>query len=304
MGLLSSYQNVKESYVIRNFLDGMENIFSNRTTLVYFLFLSFILLAGLIGPYITPYEYDEYQYENGELLQTEEPSLAHPLGTTARGHDVLSRILHGARPTVITGLLGGFLIIGIGLTIGVTAGYMGGSVDDVLMRFTDMIYGIPLLPTAIVLISVFGFGFFTSITVIGLLLWRGNARVLRSQVLQIRERPYVLAARATGAGHLRTVVKHILPNIMPMAILFFALGVGYSIILQAGLAFLGVSSPFVPSWGIMVRNAYNSGLMAEAWWWSIPPGLLISLTVLSTFMFGRSYESNLDQPGDAVVEGA
>ena len=287
-----------DNYVIRNVVGALSLMIEDRTTAAYFAFLVVILILGLIGPSIAPYQYSESLYtEDDELKRSLAPSAEHPLGTTSTGQDVLSRILYGAQPTVITGLLGGSMIIGIGMTIGVTAGYFGGWVDTVLMRFTDVIYGVPLIPFAIVLIALFGVGFIESIVVIGLLLWRGNARVLRSQVLQIKERPFVVAARSTGASDLRIVFKHILPNIASMAVLFFALGVGYTIILQASLAFIGVSNPFIPSWGVMVRNAYNSGLMSTAWWWSVPPGLLIALTVLSTFMFGRGYE-NIAGEGD------
>jgi len=278
----------------------------DRTTLLYFLILMGILFLGAVGPMLAPYEYDKSHYDDdGQLQRLESPSLEHPLGTTDLGMDVLSRILYGARPTVITGLLGGTLIITIGATIGITAGYVGGYVENLLMRFTDVVYGVPLIPFALVVIGFLGVGFIESIVTIGLILWRGNARVLRSQVLQIKERPYVQVAKANGASRRRIVIKHILPNVAPMAVLFFAIGVGYSIIIQAGLAFLGVSNPFIPSWGIMVRNAYNSGSMAEAWYWSIIPGLLISLTVLSTFMFGRGYEQVIsdDQSGTVAEAG-
>lgn len=277
----------------------------DRTTRLYLFILVGILFLGLSGPVIAPYEYDETLYtDSGEIVKSASPSLEHPLGTTDLGYDVLSRILYGARPTVITGLLGGFLIIGIGMSIGVTAGFTGGRTDNLLMRFTDIAYGVPLIPFAIVLVTMFGVGFLTSILVIGLILWRGNARVLRSQVLQIKERPYVIAARATGAGNSSIIIRHILPNVGSMVVLFFAIGVGNTIIIQAGLAFLGVSSPFVPSWGIMVRNAYNTGQMASLWWWSLPPGILIATTVLSTFMFGRGYEELSQQTeGDALTKG-
>ena len=295
--------NIREHYVVRNFLDALNLMVEDKSTMAYLGFLILVLLMGVFGQSLAPYQYDETLYgENGEILRTEPPSLEHPLGTNDLGHDVLSRILVGARPTVITGLLGGSLIISIGMFVGITAGYVGGHVDDVLMRITDVAYGVPLIPFAIVLVTVIGVGFIQSVVVIGLLLWRGSARVLRSQVLQIKERPFVLAAEATGASRLRIVVKHILPNVATMGILFFTIGIGYSIILQAGLAFIGVSSPFVPSWGIMVRNAYNSGLMSSAWWWSITPGLLIGLTVLSTFMFGRGYERVAGQADEG--EGA
>ena len=291
-------ENLADNYVIRNVVGALSLMIEDRVTALYFSFLIGVLILGLVGPALAPYQFNESLYtEDDELKRSLGPSLEHPLGTTDVGQDVLSRILYGARPTVITGLLGGSMIIGIGMTIGVTAGYFGGWVDTVLMRFTDIVYGVPLIPFAIVLIALFGVGFIESIVVIGLLLWRGNARVLRSQVLQIKERPFVMAARSTGASDLRIIFKHILPNVASMAVLFFALGVGYTIILQASLAFIGVSNPFIPSWGVMVRNAYNSGLMSTAWWWSVPPGLLIALTVLSTFMFGRGYE-NIAGDGD------
>ncbi|NHN42923.1 ABC transporter permease [Halorubellus sp. JP-L1] len=294
--------NVRDHYLLRNVTNGISKMLEDRMTTVYFLFLVTVLVLGLVGPHIAPYEYDETLYtDDGEVNRLAEPSLEHPLGTNDVGQDVLSRVLNGAQPTVITGLLGGGLIIGIGMTIGITAGYVGGRVENVLMRFTDVMYGVPLIPFAIVLVAFFGVGFIESIVVIGLVLWRGNARVLRSQVLQIKERPFVLAARTTGASRSRIIFKHIFPNVASMAVLFFALGVGYSIIIQAGLAFIGVSNPYVPSWGIMVRNAYDSGYMATAWWWSVVPGVLISLTVLSTFMFGRGYETLSGQAQDEAL---
>jgi len=250
-----------------------------------------LFFVGIFGDILAPHPPNETLYgPDGRLLRAESPSLAHPLGTTQTGQDVLSRIIIGTRPTLITGLLGGALIVVIGALIGITAGYAGGQTDGVLMRFTDFAYGVPLLPFAIVLLAFFGVGFIESIIVIGIVLWRGSARVLRSQVLQIKERPFIRAAEASGASSFRIVWRHILPNVSSMAVLFFALGIGYTIIVQAGLAFLGLTDPFTPSWGIMIRNAYNSGLMAQAWWWAIPPGILISITVLSAFLFGRKYE--------------
>lgn len=284
-------QRVSDHYVVRNLGGGIRLLLSDNVTRVAFVVLSIILLLGIFGPELAPHQYDAQQfYENGELARLEAPNSQFWLGTTDRGEDVFSRIIYGARPTVVTGLVGGSMIIGIGMTVGVTAGYIGGRVEAVLMRFTDFVYGVPLIPFAIVLVAFAGVGFWTTILVIGAILWRGNARVLRSQVLQIKERPYIMSAKAVGASTPRIVFKHILPNIASMAVLFFSLGVGFAIIFQAGLAFIGVSNPFIPSWGIMTRNAYSSGLLADAWWWSIPPGALISITVLSTFLLGRGYE--------------
>ncbi len=296
---LPDWSAIADHYVVRNFVGGLRLMIEDKAAAMYLAFLIFVLLLGVFGPHLAPYDATEIQRgSEGEILVAQPPSVDHPLGTNDRGQDLLSRMLLGARPTVITGVLGGGMIIGIGMAIGVTSGYLGGRTDDALMRITDLFYGIPLIPVAIILVALFGIGFFSSIVVIGAVLWRSNARVLRSQVLQIRERPFVVATEAMGGSRTRVIFKHILPNVAPMAVLFFALGVGISILVQATLAFLGVVDPFLPSWGVMVRNAYASGRMATAWWWSIPAGLMISLTVLSTFMFGRSYEKIAGQGDD------
>jgi len=264
---------------------------SDRITRLALYFLAFVLVLAFLGPHLTPYEYDRQHYDaGGDLKKLESPSLAHPLGTTQRGEDVLSRVVYGAQPTVLSGLVGGLLIIGLGMTVGLTAGYTGGRVESTLMRVVDFWFAIPLLPFAITVSAFVGIGLWSTVFIIGIVLWRGNARLLRSQVLQIKERPFIKSAQATGASTPRILVKHVLPNVGSMVFLFFALGIGWSITTQAGLAFLGLADPFLPSWGVMVRNAYTSGLMHKALWWALPPGFLISLTVLSTFMLGRGYE--------------
>lgn len=298
-------ERVTSHYVVRNIAGGFKLLLSDNLTRTAASVLAVVLFLGIFGPEIAPNQFDAQQFaQSGELMRLQPPSSEYWLGTTERGEDVFSRIVYGARPTVVTGLVGGSMIIGIGMTIGVTAGYMGGRVESILMRFTDFVYGVPLIPFAIVLVAFAGVGFWTTILVIGAILWRGNARVLRSQVLQIKERPYIMSAKAVGASTPRIIFKHILPNIASMAVLFFSLGVGFAIIFQAGLAFIGVSNPFIPSWGIMTRNAYSSGLLSRAWWWSIPPGVLISITVLSTFLLGRGYERvSQGEIGSEVQEG-
>lgn len=282
---------LKQSYLYRNVSAGIAHLWGKRITRYPFLFLLLLLIVAIIGPDLAPYQYDKTLYIDGQVPVAEPPSFDHPLGTTNSGQDVLSRVLVGARPTMLTGFLGGAIIISIGMTVGVTAGYVGGWVENVLMRFTDIAYSVPLIPFALVLLALFGIGFIGSILVIGMILWRGNARVLRSQVLQIKERPFVRVARASGASRSRIIFKHILPNIAPMAILFFALGIGYAILVQAGLAFIGASDPQVPSWGIIIRNSYSSGNTMQLGW-SLVPGLLISFTVMSAFLIGRSFESD------------
>lgn len=301
LGGLGVIQRLKEGYFFRNVLGGLSIMLRDRTTAFYFSILVLIFFMGIVGPMVAPYDIEEsHTGEDGGILRAEGPSLAHPLGTTFSGYDVLSRILVGARPTVITGVLGGGLIVTIGTSIGITAGYVGGRTETVLMRFTDFVYGVPLIPFGIVLITFLGVGFISSILVIGLILWRSAARVIRAQTLQIKQYPFVQVAKASGASTPRIILKHILPNVAPMSIFFLSLGVGYAIMLQASLTFLGVANPFVPSWGVMIRNAFNSGYMSTAWWWSLLPGLLIGITVLSTFMFGRGYEDLISADAETM----
>lgn len=287
----SGLRRLRHHYLLENVRSGLQLYLSDGLTR-FFLFVFIVLVFFMIfGPTIAPYEYDAIQRDDdGSFLRTAPPSMDHPLGTTSRGHDVLSRLIYGAQPTLLTGFLGGAIIVSMGLVIGVTAGYFGGRTDDVLMRITDFAYGIPIIPTAIVFVAYFGIGFWSSILIIGMLLWRGNARIFRSQVLQIKEREHVKAAKMLGASDLYVIVRHILPNMGGMIILFFALGTGITILISAGLAFIGFMNPFIPSWGIMLRTAYGSGYMSVAWWWTLPPGLAISLSVLTVFMLGRGYE--------------
>lgn len=281
----------EENPFIRSIIEMKGQVRGNRLIQFSLFWMALVALLAIFGEMITPYDYAARHYDaSGELMRRHPPSTDHLLGTTEQGQDVLSRVIYGAQPTMLVGLLGGSLIVSIGLTVGVVAGYFGGYVDEGLMRLLDVLYGIPFLPFAIVLMAYFGIGFWTTILLIGALLWRGNARVFRSQVLQIKERSYVKSARASGASHLYIMLFHILPNMIGMIILFLALGIGVSILLAAGLAFLGFMNPFVPSWGVIIRSAYDSGFLMDAWWWSLPPGFMISFTILSCYLIGREYE--------------
>lgn len=283
---------LEESIVIRNLVSGTRSLLADDATRFSLFFLFLVVVLAAFGETIAPYGYQERLTDpQGGIMIAQPPSLSHPLGTTADGYDVLSRVIVGAQPTAIAGIVGGTLIIGIGLSVSLTAGYVGGAVDETLMRITDLFFAIPFIPFALVVVAFFGAGFWISIFIIGLLLWRSNARVIRAQILQIKERPYITASEASGASRTRIVLKHILPNVAPMAILFFALGTGAAIIAQASLAFVGVTDLQTPSWGIMIRNAYYSGFMREVWTWALAPGFMIAFTVLSCYLIGRSFET-------------
>ncbi|MFC6988567.1 hypothetical protein ACFQJD_07315 [Haloplanus sp. GCM10025708] len=169
-----AFENIADHHIVRNFVGGLRMMLNDRTTAAYFWILVGITFLGVVGPMLAPYGIEQTQYsETGQILSAAPPSINHPLGTTFAGYDVLSRLLVGARPTVITGLLGGGLILTIGTSIGITAGYVGGRTETILMRFTDFVYGVPLIPFGIVMITFLGVGFLSSILVIGLILWRG-----------------------------------------------------------------------------------------------------------------------------------
>jgi peptide/nickel transport system permease protein len=287
--LARAYTQFRSHYVVDLTVTTFLKLWKDRPARFAIVFLSSITLVGILGPSFTTYEYNEVIYVGGELQRNNPPSLIHPFGTDVAGRDLFSRVITGTRPTLITGFVGGSVLITIGTGIGLTAGYVGGWVENVLMRITDFAFAVPLLPFGIVIIGLVDFGYFTSIVVIGLLLWRSSARVIRSQVLQVKEQEYITAIEAEGASTPYIIFRHILPNVAPLAVLYFALGVGYAILLQAGLTFIGVLEPFVPSWGVMIRNAFESGYVTS-WWWTLPPGILLSLTVLSSFLIGRRYE--------------
>ena len=294
-------RRIRNHYVYRSFVHDFNILYSDPITRLAMYFLGFVVFLGVFGPHLAPHDPNAPQFSNGDLVRTQSPSFEYPLGTNSRGQDMLSRVLVGARPTLLTSVVAGVLIFIIGGSVGMTAGYLGGTVDEVLMRFTDFMYSVPVLPAAIVLVALLGGEFLITVTVIGLLLWRGMARVIRSQTLQIKEQPFVLAARATGASPYRIVIKHIFPSVAPMAILFTAIGAGYAILIQAGLAFLGVTDPGIPTWGVIIRNAFRAGAIDTAWWWSAVPGIMISFTVLSMFLFGRGYEQIAEEDEEMMV---
>lgn len=288
---VSQWNGLKDHYIIDTFQTQLRRYLSDRFTAFFLVAFLFLLFLAAFGPELAPYEYDAIQRtDSGEINRLAGPSADHWLGTNEAGQDVLSRLLTGATPTLVTGFAGGIIIVSVGLMIGVTAGYIGGRVDSVLMRTTDFAYGIPIIPTAIVLVAYFGMGFWSSVFLIGLLLWRGNARVFRSQVLQIKEREHVRAAKMLGASRFYIITRHILPNMAGMIMLFLALGTALTILISASLAFLGFMNPFIPSWGVMIRNAYGSGFAMQAWWWTLPSGFAIAFSALIIIMLGRGYE--------------
>ncbi len=217
------------------------------------------------------------------------------LGTDASGLDIFSQLVYGSRISLAVGLLSAFIGIVLGLVVGLIAGYLGKVVDEVLMRFTDMLLVIPGLPLLIVLVAVIGNtlgpGRLTVlILVIGFLGWMGFARVVRSQVLSLKERPFVEAAKAAGAGTGHITTRHIIPNIVGLIYVNLALAVPGAILSEAALSFLGLGDVTVLSWGRMLNLVEENGAQ-RIWWWVLPPGLSIALVSLAFVMIGFSLDT-------------
>lgn len=264
---------------------------TNRMGQVGVTLLFVFVLMGLFGRYLAPYDPTAInRAADGSALRLAEPSLTHPLGTTNLGRDVVSQVLVGAQVSLLIGFLAAFVSVFIGVNIGLVSGYFGGWVDDGLMRLADIAYGLPFLPFVLVLVFLLGPSLWSIVIVISLILWRSTARVIRSQVLSHKQRPYVESARAIGASNLRIMYLHILPNVLPLAFLYGSFSVAWAVIAEASISFLGFGDPNMTSWGQMLFNAYSAGAIRFAWWWVIPPGICIMLMVMSVFFIGRALE--------------
>ncbi|MFC6963082.1 ABC transporter permease [Halocatena marina] len=270
----------------------LQFIAEDRPAFVSLVVLASFLFLGVFGPVIAPHEPIRYSVlsANGVIMRLHPPTLAAPLGTTAYGKDVLSQFLAGARPTLIVGLFGGMATGGIGFLVGLVSGYYGGWVDEVLMRLTDLTFSLPFMPMALLLLTFIRPNIWIITLIIAAFLWKMPARVVRSEVLSIRERTFVKSARASGASDFRTMFGHVAPNVLPIGFLYTAYGVAWSIAAQASLAFLGFGDPTTTSWGRMLRQLFASGSIRVAWWWVLPPALGIAAVTTSVFLIGRAYE--------------
>jgi peptide/nickel transport system permease protein len=215
------------------------------------------------------------------------PSREYPLGTDNFGLSVLTLVVQGSKISLLVGLTASVISMTIGATVGIVAGYRGGAIDTFLMRVTDFGLVIPWLVLAIVLASVIGQSLGAIILVIGVTSWPATARLVRSQVLSIRERPYIERARALGASNRHMIVRHVLPNSMPVIFANTILTIAIAILSEAALTFLGLGDPTNPSWGSMLDAATEAGATTlGAWWWIGAPGVCITLVVLAFTMCG------------------
>jgi len=260
---------------------------SDRMGMTGIVVLGLLVFMAVFAPALAPHDPQEENYGD----QYESPSAEHPLGTDNVGRDILSQLIFGTRPAFFVGITSAVVISVIGTSIGVVAGYYGGWIDDALMRLVDFTYGLPLLPFMIVLVALWQPSLLTIVLAISSLLWRTVARVTRSQVLSIKEKPYIKSAEISGASDIRVMVRHIVPNVLPLTFLYGSFAIAWAILAEANLSFLGFGDPELITWGKMLLLALQSqALLREAWWWFVGPGIMIMLTVGSAFAIGRGYE--------------
>lgn len=259
-------------------------------------FLILVLFVGvaLLADYIAPYSPKAINLSN---------ALSHPLrqvgtekywlGTDQLGRDILSRIIFGARVSLIVSLIGVFVAGSIGSILGIIAGYLGGNVDSLISRAVDVMLGFPTILLALVLAIVFGASLFNVALVVILVYWARYARQARGETLKVREMDFVTLARTAGCSDLTIMLRHILPNVVNSLIVLATFNVGTVITLESTLSFLGAGiPPPTPSWGTMC--AEGRGILTTAWWVSFMPGVAITLVVLSANLFGDWLRDKLD----------
>ncbi|MGD9892591.1 MAG: ABC transporter permease [Dehalococcoidia bacterium] len=261
-----------------------------------FIVLLLVVTAAVAAPLIAPHD-----PRRGELMDSKLPPMwseggmrTYPLGTDMLGRDILSRVIYGSRISLAVGFTAVAVAGAIGVSIGVVSGYYSGRVDDVIMRLAEIQLAVPFILFAIAVLAVLGPGLKNLILVLGITGWVTYARVVRGQVLSFREKEFVEAARALGAGDLRIMFRHILPNTFASLIVIASFAVAATILTEAALSFLGLGvPPSVPTWGGMVADGREQ-ILTNRWWMYVPPGVAIMLTVLAINAVGDWLRDFLD----------
>jgi peptide/nickel transport system permease protein len=263
----------------------------NRLAVLGLYLMLALYLATLLGPYLTPYEPNIIK----DIAATRHlpPSPEHLMGTDKFGRDVLTRVLYGARISLSIGFIAVAISVTLGTAVGAISGYFGGIVDTILMRFVDTLISFPRLVLLIAVIALFEPSIFLVVVVLGLTLWPSTARIVRSEVLSLRQREFVQAAYALGLSAPRIIFRHVVPNVMGPVIVAATLGLGNIILIEAGLSFLGMSvQPPTASWGNMIEDGRE--FLVQAWWAATFPGLAIVVTVVAFNLIGDGLRDALD----------
>ena len=262
----------------------------NKLAVAGLVVIVLLYAIAILSPLLVRYDYDEML----PGMRNTPPSLDHWLGTDRQGRDVYSRLLMGGRVSLAAGFASVLIIMTVGVALGAMAGFFGGLVDGLIMRFTDILLSVPLLLLLITAASLFQPGLKTTVIVIGLSSWPGAARLVRGQVLGLKGHEFVTAARAIGATPARILARHLLPNTLAIIIVEATLWLSYTIILETSLSYLGLGVRIpTPSWGNMLQDGQKE-LLAGAWWLTLFPGTAIFLTVLAFNLMGDGLRDALD----------
>lgn len=276
----------------KKLIDFFENFKSNKMGLLGGVVLIFFIIVALIGPVIFPYDSMVFG-EVGDVLNP--PSNQHILGTDDLGRDVFRNLISGSRVSLFIGILATLISMVLGTVFGITSGYYGKKVDIIIMRITDFFLVIPWLPLVLVLAAILGNSIWNIILVIGLTSWAGTARVVRSQTLSIKEKPFIERAVAIGSNGKHIMVKHILPNVFPLVFANTVLISAVAILSETTLSFLGLGDASRPSWGMMLHYAFESGAISiGAYWYFLPPGICVVLVVLAFTFLGYAFDEVLN----------
>jgi len=272
-----------------------ERLGMRRVPWIPVLVIATMLFMAVFAPLLAPHSPIEQTLSDNLLppFWLEGGSMKYMLGTDAFGRDILSRLIHGARISLIIAVLTLTVGGGVGLMIGIVAGYLGGVVENILMRLVDAAFTFPAILFALLLAVTMGQGLGTLVIAISLLLWASFARIIRGEVLALKQRDFVALAKVRGCSARRIMLTYILPNVLNTFMVLVTLNIGVVIIAEAALSFLGAGiPPPTPTWGLMVSE--GRGRIAEAWWVSLIPGLAITALVLSVNLIGDWLRDRLD----------
>lgn len=270
---------------MKNFI---KELVKNRMGIFSLIIIFILIFLALFAPYLSPY--NPFEIKVNEILLP--PSLKHPLGTDLLGRDVLSRMIYASRISLEVSLVAVGISLIIGTFLGSLAGYFGGIIDQIISRFIDIMLCFPTIFLILAMIAYLEPSILTIMIVIGATSWMSIARLVRAEILSLKERDFILIAKVYGAGTFRIIFKHLLPNTLPPILVSASLGLGQAILIESALSFLGIGvQPPIPSWGNILIEGKET--LEIAWWLSIFPGLAILITVLAFTLLGETLQEIL-----------
>lgn len=292
----SKFLNKKHERVLGPWEIAWKKFRQNKLAVIGLIILTILILSAVFAPYLTPYEFSSMSG-----LRNSPPTAEHWLGTDRMGRDYLTRMLYGGRVSLQVGLFAVVISVILGGIIGGISGYYGGIIDNALMRFSEIVMSFPFLPLAITISAVVGtrlpseYKMYITMAVIGILSWPGLARIVRGQILSLREQEFMQAATALGISDARKIMRHLLPNTIGSIIVYATIGMAIAILTESGLSFLGLGvAPPIPTWGNLVQIARDSYVLENRPWLWIPPGVCIFLAVISINLIGDGLRDAID----------